>query len=245
MVNNLHIPKKLYLIWLGDNIPSYAYFSLNAYRYANQDFLVQLISFSINQIKVIYNGHIINSIEQVLYNAIDVMLKDSKQYLSLLQKQLAFYGKSILALQLLSDIFRVMLLEKYGGIYVDCDTFPIKPFDTALLDTTKFVVAKHYEYCYTNNNVGEDNYFFGSIQNASNIKSIQLLQTNDKWWTDVQYLLRKQKFFKLALKYVPNIKSNFYIEHFCSNSYKRKNIQCINPQYCFLDTLLAKKYNII
>ena len=33
----------------------------------------------------------------------------------------------------LSDAFRFYLLNKYGGIYLDLDTFPVKPFDDKLL----------------------------------------------------------------------------------------------------------------
>lgn len=29
----------------------------------------------------------------------------------------------------ISDAFRFYLLNKYGGIYLDLDTFPVKPFD--------------------------------------------------------------------------------------------------------------------
>ena len=42
--------------------------------------------------------------------------------------------------QAVANIFRFILLEEKGGIYVDCDTLPIKPFDDALLEkafTTK------------------------------------------------------------------------------------------------------------
>lgn len=33
----------------------------------------------------------------------------------------------------ISDAFRFYLLNKYGGIYLDMDTFPVKPFDDKLL----------------------------------------------------------------------------------------------------------------
>ena len=35
-------------------------------------------------------------------------------------------------------MLRFYLLDKYGGIYLDCDTFPVKPFDDLLLQNEFF-----------------------------------------------------------------------------------------------------------
>ena len=40
-----------------------------------------------------------------------------------------------------SDSYRYVLLKHYGGIYLDCDTFPVRPFDDSLLDHTEFDVT--------------------------------------------------------------------------------------------------------
>jgi len=58
-----------------------------------------------------------------------------------------------------------MLVSTFGGIYVDCDTFPMKPFDDALLQMQQFTVARHYDNDakLINKNIGIDNYFFGSV----------------------------------------------------------------------------------
>lgn len=38
----------------------------------------------------------------------------------------------------MSDALRFYLLDTYGGIYLDCDTFPVKPFDDRLLNMDYF-----------------------------------------------------------------------------------------------------------
>jgi len=49
------------------------------------------------------------------------------------------------------------LINTYGGIYVDCDTYPIKPFDEKLLAMENFCVYDKIENFHEANN-----YFIGS-----------------------------------------------------------------------------------
>lgn len=55
------------------------------------------------------------------------------------------------------------ILNEYGGIYVDCDTFPIKPFDDDII--SKSFIAQHdYKIGYGRNARYVkyiDNYFIG------------------------------------------------------------------------------------
>lgn len=44
-----------------------------------------------------------------------------------------------------SDAFRFYLVDTYGGIYVDCDTLPVKPFDTLLLKEKYFQCQGHWD----------------------------------------------------------------------------------------------------
>ena len=43
----------------------------------------------------------------------------------------------------ISDAFRFYLLNKYGGIYLDLDTFPVKPFDDKLLSYENGFTVNH------------------------------------------------------------------------------------------------------
>ena len=45
------------------------------------------------------------------------------------------YGKRMKNIMLLSDIFRLGLLNAFGGIYIDVDSVPAKCFDDALMSS--------------------------------------------------------------------------------------------------------------
>ena len=65
----------------------------------------------------------------------------------------------------LSACLRFYLLYTYGGIYLDCDTFPIKPFDEELLNNNYFISCRYiksYNYLFF------DNFFSGQIQTINN-----------------------------------------------------------------------------
>ena len=48
------------------------------------------------------------------------------------------YENKLNFLQILSDIYRFELIRENGGIYVDCDTVPIAPFDDSYLEDNGF-----------------------------------------------------------------------------------------------------------
>ena len=154
----------------------------------------------------------------------------------MLQHQEDFYGKDIRFIQLLSDIYRIQLIDYYGGIYVDCDTFPLKPFDEKIISLTSFLVQRHYS-----NVLGKDNYFIGCQKDNFYKNTTKLLQTDSNWHANIQYLIRKKKFFDNTLKYsdiqkYTDINKDFYIEHYFDGNWKNKN-GLIRTQRCFLDKL--------
>jgi hypothetical protein len=57
------------------------------------------------------------------------------------------------------------IINTYGGIYLDLDTFPLKPFDDKLLQKEFFTVRRHYDNLAAlknaETNIGSDNYFIG------------------------------------------------------------------------------------
>lgn len=73
-----------------------------------------------------------------------------------LRRQLMFYGNKASFIQVLSDIVRIELLNEFGGIYMDCDTFPLKKFPVELL-TKDFFIARRD----TGGGYFLDNFFMG------------------------------------------------------------------------------------
>ena len=128
------------------------------------------------------------------------------------------------------DILRLELLNAFGGIYVDCDTFSIRPFDDKLLKLDNFCVYdKIGSFCEINN------YFIGSnriyIDNYFD-NLTPLYQTNNfmikrHFNRPLDFQIRKIKFFAGKLNHSDfKDKANCnYIEHYSDFTWGRKKVQ--------------------
>ena len=243
------ISKRLFIIWLGNNCPMYVSYAIHAYKEANPTFEVKFINYNINSLKSIYLSRNISTIEDdLLAKSIDVIMNNDDKYRNVLDKCFFYYafmhqkdqyGDNMRIIQVLSDVYRLMLIDHFGGIYVDADTFPLKPFDESLLKLKNFIVSRHYggKKIHT---IDDDNYFFGSLPNMIQYHKTKVLQTNDNWWTSTSYIARKNMFFNGKLKYNEDSSQPFYIEHFFDNNWVLKN-GIIKTPLCFLDQIYRER----
>ena len=161
------IPKKLFFIWIGRDIPNYVHFSMNAFKKMNDGFDTELVHipqlFGSNNADVIEVKEKLKDVNSIYYKLYNREWK--RQNLSHSRKSRDIW---------FTDVFRVHLINKYGGIYLDCDTYPIKPFDNKLLSKRCFKtlsVDVNDRKC-----KWSDIYFMGSEknkyshENASNIE---------------------------------------------------------------------------
>lgn len=242
----------IYLIWIGDIIPNYVQYVVKYYAYINQHCNVEFIHINNNILNdIFYNRKNDFKYYNILYNSIYSILDQDFKYLNFINTQKKIYGKNIRFIQLLSDIFRLELLNTMSGIYVDCDTFPIKPFSKELFNLKNFIVERYY-----NTNHGKkynvkylDNYFIGvnseQIYNLSEQSHIKLLQTNKNFENDIGYLYRKKLFLQQKLlqqHFSLNIGKdvqNFYIEHYHLNTWNLDSKIFYNKTpLCIFDKLL-------
>ena len=224
------IPKILHFIWFGRNVPKYVHFAINAFQAVNEDFKIHFIYRDIKSVEEIIDD------EEKCKNDDDVLLR--KCGLSILNQDELYINtinhckKSKLKfIQILSDIYRLDILNYYGGIYLDCDTFPVKKFDQQLMSNNSFIVTRHYN----ENIIVNDNYFIGCQKNndsfdrvlwetykndsASNI--IKILQTQKGWNNNIKFLINKKKFFECKLHFGEySFSKDFYIDHYNSQSWK-------------------------
>ena len=238
------IPKSLFFIWIGAR-PKFTQFAVDSYKRINPSFTVNFVHYPVQQLEQLYfSRNAKTDIDQLCIDVIDNILGIRSEYNSLVTRQAIQLSKTsdIPFVQLFCDVLRLALLNKFGGLYVDCDTFPLKPFDDKLLQLKRFMVARHYNNIAssTENNIGDDNYFLGSMPSIERHKSVRLLQTCNKWWINMQYIINKKKFFDLSLQYQPNLDQPLYIEHYCDGNWKWKNGR-IRTQECFLDEIYYGK----
>ena len=177
------IPKQLFFIWLGDNKPNYVDFAVKTFKDVNPDFKVDLIEWKIEDIE--------NPKDELLKRAINDALKNKKLSCNI--------NKPFIVN--VSDSYRYVLLKHYGGIYLDCDTFPVRPFDDSLLDHTEFDVTISWGI---NQFIVRDVFFIGSC-NSEYLKTHPqkktLLFPHTETW---KYKQLREKFFNCTFLQ-PNI----------------------------------------
>lgn len=198
------IPKILHFIWFGHK-PKYVDYSISFFKEMNPTFEINFIDDSI--LKIHSNKYYPHQIENI------------GKY-----KQVCDYyfklGRS--KQQVLSNILRLMLLNEYGGIYLDCDCFPIRPFDENIL-LSDFICTRYYE----KNFIRRDCFFMGKSLELDNeiflysdFPARDILVSDRKDSLDINFLKRKKQFIecKLTPKY-SNDKLQ-YIEHFNIGAWK-------------------------
>ena len=197
------IEKTLHFIWIGNNIPSYANANISKFAEINPDFR---INFVVLNRDIVATHELTKDLVQQI-NGYDGEYRYAIDYYSSLKRSKQ---------QILANVLRYKLLNEYGGIYLDCDCYPIKPFDDELLNMDAFVVNRHY----TNNFIRRDCYFIGKSYQFNKIffyddivdSQYQLLQT-DSAPNDIQHIKNKFYYEHGQLNRM-QLNKKYYIYHF-------------------------------
>jgi hypothetical protein len=217
------IPKQLFFIWFGDNKPNYVDFAIKNFKNVNPDFNIELI----------YEKDPFKSNNKDIKECIELQ---NNLYFNFINRNFCKRHFFDCKNMILSDCFRFYLLKKYGGIYLDCDTFPNKPFDDELLNnkafTCSFVVNNH-----------ADIYFMGSIKNIDIlnynnkhedeivfndfVKYLKCIIKPDILLNNKEFMILHELFFKQEIKYGQKFSEN-YIEHYFSGKWRNLDFNYIN-----------------
>ena len=214
------IQKQLFFIWIGDSKPNYVDFAIQTYKEVNPDFKIDLIRYTVSEIEnwEYSNDFILRkTIKKLLNNEIhvnpNIPMNDNKYFI-----------------QHICDVYRFELLQYYGGIYLDCDTFPVKPFDEELLSKENFNVRRSLI-----NKDGKKVTFFDSFFCGQSDPKYYLRLDRDKinhlepeyntLDDDKKYLELRDKFFNCVLQYGENFGGNDkYVDHY--HDYRWKLDDC-------------------
>lgn len=209
------IPKQLFMIWIGDAIPLYAKKSYLAYKECNKDFNIIFLNYTIKQLETIVEDNSIDAYDLCFKNTVKKCVNNHKNEID--------YYKNMRFIQYVADKFRFELLQTFGGIYVDCDTWPIKPFDDALL--MDGFIASQLDYN-KNFRLITDIYFVGCEKNKlwNNMKYLIPYPSNYDLFNDslsnkineTRYNNIKEKFFAGVLNQNEHYLNDryYYIDHF-------------------------------
>lgn len=148
------IPKILNFVWFGNNIPKYAFYAMFKFHEMNPTFRINFIHKTIQEINDL-NDDILKYSMDLLNETLSLDINKDKKIIYF-QKYNLFFPRTKMLINILTDIYKREFIYQNGGIYLDCDTFPINPFDDELLSKNNFMVY-HSDLKYY------DNFFFGSI----------------------------------------------------------------------------------
>jgi len=194
------IPKNLFFLWFGDDpIPKYAENVIRTYKEVNPDYMVKLYLKNIKEIEE----------EKTKDDILDKARKEA-----IVNKLKFFPNKPFIIL--LSVAYRKLIVNKYGGIYLDLDTFPIRPFDDLLLNRDCFTCNKVENKKF----IKRDIFFFGAksgkldLENATNLFPTRIAKDKDK--------VLAYKFFNGTIKYGEKVGNSAfqYIDHYCDYTWK-------------------------
>ena len=216
------IPKQIFFVWIGKlDIPSNINYVINNFKNVNPDFKIDLIHES--DIYNTKNKDLIRCRDLILNNVVDDYLHGNNIRCDFFKKRLR---NNII--QKICDIYRKEILYKYGGIYLDCDTFPVQPFDDKLLSLNSFCCKSILEK--QHNRIIPDNFFIGSIKDVktfdtakegliqckNRIETNHIINTNDEKFYQMKY-----KFDNCLLKYGEKYnEKSLYIDHYDSKTWK-------------------------
>lgn len=134
------IPKNIFFIWIGD---------LNKFKYQNNIEMFKKMNPTFS-IKFIVSQSIESTNDDIkeCFNIINT--QSDSVYAAWYNRPWALdnYNKNMSKIIRFCDAFRLFLLNKYGGIYLDTDIIPLKPFDDKFLN------------CDSRTLICRDNYFF-------------------------------------------------------------------------------------
>lgn len=232
------INKNIFHLWIGDNpVMDYAYFSHDTYKKINPDFncIFYIInSEHVNDIKNTKNQKL-DVIDECIYDAIcqhKNLLKDlmntsyfhTCKYYTRILRTINIEDIDPTKPIIFNEIMRLEILEHIGGIYVDCDTFPIKPFDDKLLKSKNFQCTSYR----TAPGIFRDSFFSG-MEKGSDVNNVLCDLYPMKNYTkenvkDINYINLNKKFYNLKLKYGehyedPNL---CYIDHYRNYSWSKQ-----------------------
>lgn len=150
------IPYIIHLIWFGDNFPIYAENVVEEYLKLNPSFIVNLVHKPTSSLKETTDDQLLEEAKQnvnQIVNGNNIQTLYSNKIKAALQENMPIS-------QIIIDIYRFMLLDKFGGIYVDFDTWPLVGFRNVLDFTrTPVLLQKVLRFVIDKNVYKENNIF--------------------------------------------------------------------------------------
>ena len=150
------IQKQLFFAWIGNELPIYTQNAIKWFNELNPDFKINVIIMDGNNFE--NNNEIcVRNTYKHIYNVLKKDDRSDEFYDFIKMVTDPNYNAKRHFMAYFTDVLRYELLSTYGGIYLDCDTFPVRSFDDKLLTLNYFQArgfSKDHQPYY-------DRYFWG------------------------------------------------------------------------------------
>lgn len=207
----------MFYIWFGNTKPKYTDMVINQFKKHNPDFKVDLITYNVNQLNDLQSTN-------------DDLLIQSDE---IVRKRHRFITGERSYIIEMCDVYRFLLIDKYGGFYSDLDMFTIRKIPHTYLYKEKIMCTIMYNPYITQSEIG----FFGMTKLSERKKQYITYYTvpfggyiqDDK---DPYFIDRKNKFYNCCLtdddyiefKKVKNIQQYQIFEHFATHSWHNTDL---------------------
>lgn len=204
------------MFWLGDAAPAWASQAAALFKAEYPGWDVEFLRWRIKDLERVRKGGASGDLEEALSRAMAGAFDGAGPYGAYVANQKRIYGSRLRPVMLLSDVLRMELLNSFGGVYVDADSVPGRPFDEALLSSGRFCVSLDL-----GGKRVPDNYFMGRAEGAGPwgnpmdpASAVQVLDPAPRG-ADFQY--RRSAF---AAGRARKASSGFYVEHYAVRSWE-------------------------
>ena len=169
------IPKIIFIYWHNDEHP-------------------EIIKYNINKIKVMHSDYVVNVLNRDTVN----------NFVNIEKYNFNFNDKLLNTNAYFSDILRILLLSKYGGIWIDASFILWKKVDNIVKPDNKLVLIRNYNNDNGINNKGYESWFIASIPNHSFIREIKKKIVSLNTYDKIKHFIKYRSF---------NIKKNVREEY--------------------------------
>lgn len=197
------IPKKIFFVWLGNNKPNYVNYTISKFKELNPTFNIELIEYNISELEYIGDiekGKMTKTIKYSHDWLLNLAIHYTKEKYKEPKLKINYFIK------ILIEIYGWFLVNYFGGLYISCNCFPIKPFDDEFLSTKKI-------QCTTINNcfIKLDKFMFGCMKDHSESETTLLNPIIDDLPTDYT-----NEFINCRLNIGDSYNNNqyCYVDHF-------------------------------
>jgi len=204
------IPKIIFIYWHNDDYP-------------------KIVKYNIKKIKKLHPDYTVNVLNRDTVNNFINIEKYSFKFSDKLLNTEAYF----------SDILRILLLAKYGGIWIDASFILWKRVDNIVKPHNKLVLIRNYNNDNGYNNKGFESWFIASIQNHPFITNIKKIIVSLNTYDKIKHFIRNRSF-----NFQKNTKEEYHLIYHIISYVQKKHTESLKD-YVEYDSKLLYPNNYI